>query len=163
MRVLDPFQNLRRSVLGLSDDEEINKREFDKIVTDETIRSLNEQLSDSTFKSSTRILILVLLALSRRLSSVELRTLTGLGKGSLENHLHKLEGFGYVRMSNAKSIGARGSTRQMVEITEKELTPIRIPKSSIATMTTTLTRLPFCTVDGHLIPSACSMLRRFTD
>ena len=61
MHVLDLFQNSRRSVPGLSDDEKI-KRDFDKIVTDETIKSLNEQLNDSTFKSSTRILILVLLA-----------------------------------------------------------------------------------------------------
>ncbi|MCL4519150.1 MAG: transcriptional regulator [Thaumarchaeota archaeon] len=103
----------------MSDDE--IKRDFDKIITDENIRSLNEQLSDSTFKSSARIMILVLLALSRRMSSVELRTLTGLGKGSLENHLNKLESLGYVTISIAKSIGARGVPRQMVEITEKGL------------------------------------------
>jgi len=39
------------------------------------------------------------------MSSVELRTLTGLGKGSLENHLSKLESFGYVKIGNAKSLG----------------------------------------------------------
>ena len=124
MRVLDPFQNSRRILLGLSDDEEI-KRAFEKIVTDETIKSLNEQLNDSTFKSSSRILILVLLAQARRMSSVELRTLTGLGKGSLENHLSKLEGFGFVRISNAKSIGARGSPMRIVEISEKGLDACR--------------------------------------
>jgi hypothetical protein len=124
MRVLDPFQNSRRILLGLSDDEEI-KRAFEKIVTDETIKSLNEQLNDSTFKSSSRILILVLLAQARRMSSVDLRTLTGLGKGSLENHLNKLEGFGFVRISNAKSIGARGSPMRMVEISENGLDACR--------------------------------------
>jgi DNA-binding MarR family transcriptional regulator len=133
MRVLDPFQNSRRSILGLSDDQEI-KRDFDKTATDETIRSLNEQLNDSTFKSSTRILILVLLAQARRMSSLELRTLTGLGKGSLENHLSKLEGSGFVRISNAKSIGARGSPMRMVEITEKGLDACRALVKSISSL-----------------------------
>jgi DNA-binding MarR family transcriptional regulator len=94
-------------------------RGFDKIATDETIRLLNEQLGNSTFKSSTRIMILVLLSLARKISSVELRTLTGLGKGSLENHLDKLESLGFVKISNAKSLGARGVPRQVVEITDK--------------------------------------------
>jgi DNA-binding MarR family transcriptional regulator len=119
----------------LSDHDEINKRDFDKkIVTDETIKSLNEQLSDSALKSSTRILILVLLAQARRMSSVELRTLAGLGKGSLENHLNKLEGFGYVKISNAKSIGARGSPMQMVEITDKGLDACRELVKSISSL-----------------------------
>ncbi|HZW55006.1 MAG TPA: transcriptional regulator [Nitrososphaerales archaeon] len=118
----------------MSDDEEIIKREFDKIVMDETIRSLNQQLNESTFKSSTRILILVLLAQARRISSVDLRTLTGLGKGSLENHVNKLESFGYVKISNAKSIGARGVSRQMIEITEKGLDACRALVKSISSL-----------------------------
>ncbi len=107
----------------MSDDE--IKRDFDKIVADETIRSLHEQLSDSSFKSSARIMILVLLALSRRMTSVDLRILTGLGKGSLENHLNKLESLACVTISNTKSIGARGVPRQVVEITEKGLSACR--------------------------------------
>ncbi len=117
----------------MSDDEKI-KRDLDKVVTDETIRSLNEQLSDSALKSSTRILILVLLAQARRMSSVELRTLTGLGKGSLENHLNKLEALVYVKISNAKSIGARGSPMQMVEITQKGLDACRALVKSISSL-----------------------------
>jgi len=130
--VQDPFQNSRRSLLDLSDDA--IKRDFDRIVTDETIRSLNEQLSDSTFKSSTRILILVLLAMTRRMSSVELRTLTGLGKGSLENHLNKLESFGYVTITNEKSMGARGVPRQMVGISDKGLVACRALVKSISSL-----------------------------
>ncbi|MGI0090160.1 MAG: transcriptional regulator [Nitrososphaerales archaeon] len=118
----------------MSDDEEI-KRDFDKIVRGETIKSLNEQLNDSMFKSSARILILVLLAQARRMSSVELRTITGLGKGSLENHLNKLESFGYVRLSNAKSIGARGSPMRMIEISEKGLEASRALVKSISSLT----------------------------
>ena len=117
------------------DDEKINERDLDKkIVTDEAIKSLNEQLSDPTFKSSTRIMILVLLAQARRMSSVELRTLTGLGKSSLENHLNKLEGFGYVRISNAKSIGGRGSPMQTIEIAQKGLDACRALVKSISSL-----------------------------
>ncbi len=119
----------------MSDENEINKGDFDKkIVTDEAPKSLNEQLSDPTFKSSTRILILVLLAQTRKMSSVELRTLTGLGKGSLENHLSKLEGIGYVTISNAKSIGGRGSPMQTVEITEKGRDACRALVKSISSL-----------------------------
>jgi DNA-binding MarR family transcriptional regulator len=116
----------------LSDDDEINKRDFDKMAKDETIKSLNDQLGDSALKSSTRILMLVLLAQARRMSSVELRTLTGLGKGSLENHLNKLESFGYVEISNAKSLGGRGSPMRTVEITEKGLSACRTLVKSIS-------------------------------
>jgi DNA-binding MarR family transcriptional regulator len=111
------------------------KRAFDEIVRDEAIHSLNEQLNDPTFKSSTRIMILVLLTLARRMSAVQLRTLTGLGKGSLENHLNKLESFGYVRVSRAKSLGARGVSRQMVEITEKGVDACRALVKSVSSLT----------------------------
>jgi DNA-binding PadR family transcriptional regulator len=115
----------------LSDDEE-PKHDF--AVTDEAVRSLREQLDDSTFKSSARILILVLLALARRMSSVQLRTLTGLGKGSLQNHLNNLESFGFVRLSYAKSMGARGVPRQTVEITEKGLEACRALVKSVSSL-----------------------------
>jgi DNA-binding MarR family transcriptional regulator len=115
-------------------DDEIKGRDFEKIVKDETIKSLNEQLGDSALKSSARILILVLLAQARRMSSVELRALTGLGKRSLENHLNKLESFGYVKIGNAKSLGARGSPRQMVEITEEGLGACRMLVKSISSL-----------------------------
>jgi DNA-binding PadR family transcriptional regulator len=68
------------------------------------------------------------------MSSVELRTLTGLGKGSLENHLNKLESYGYVKISNAKSIGARGVPRQIVEITDKGLDACRSLVKSISSL-----------------------------
>ena len=116
-----------------NDDEEINKRDFDKkIVTDETIKSLNEQLNHSALKSSSRILILLLLAGAGRMSSMQLRTLTGLGKGSLENHLNKLESSGYVRITNQKSIGGSGMARQMVEFTEKGLREGRVLEKYIS-------------------------------
>lgn len=90
---------------------------------DEAIRALNEQLGDPSLKSSVRILILILLAMNKKLSSVELRALVGLGKGSLENHLEKLEAAGYITIRNVQ---AWGGTRQVVEITDKGLADCRL-------------------------------------
>ncbi|MDG7016010.1 MAG: transcriptional regulator [Nitrososphaerota archaeon] len=109
-----------------------SRKAVDRIATDQAVQALNEQLAGPTFKSSTRIMILVLLALARRMSAVQLRTLTGLGKGSLENHLNKLESFGYVRVSRAKSLGARGPPRQTVEITEKGVEACRALVRSVS-------------------------------
>jgi DNA-binding MarR family transcriptional regulator len=101
--------------------DEMETRENHELA-DETIRSLSEQLGDPGLKSSTRVLILILLTMNRKMNSVELRALTGTGKGSLENHLEKLEVAGYVRMRNVKSFGG---LRQTVEITEKGLQSCR--------------------------------------
>ncbi len=87
-----------------------------KIPSAEAIRSLNEQLSDPSLKSSARILILILLAMNKKLSAKELRSLVGLGKGSLENHLSKLEAAGFVKV---RSVRSWGGTHQVVEITKK--------------------------------------------
>jgi DNA-binding MarR family transcriptional regulator len=89
-----------------------------KVPSADAIKALNQQLSDPTFKSSTRILILILLALNKKLSAVELRSFVGLGKGSLENHLSKLEASGLVSVRSVRSWGGR---HQVVEITEKGL------------------------------------------
>jgi DNA-binding MarR family transcriptional regulator len=86
----------------------------------EEIKALNRQLGDPSLKSSTRILILILLTMNRRMSANELRLMTGCGKGSLVNHLEKLESAGYVRMRTSKSFGGNGR-RQIVEVTEKGL------------------------------------------
>jgi DNA-binding MarR family transcriptional regulator len=117
----------------LSEEDE-TKGAFDKIVADETVRSLSEQLNGSTLKSSTRIMILVLLTLARKMSAVQLRTLTGLGKGSLENHLNRLESSGYVRLSYEKSLGARGVSRQMVDVTEKGIDTCRALVKSMSSL-----------------------------
>ncbi len=90
----------------------------DRIPSSDAIKSLNEQLSEPSLKSSTRILILILLALNKKLSASELRSLVELGKGSLENHLSKLETAGLVRVRTVRSWGG---SHQVVEITEKGL------------------------------------------
>jgi DNA-binding MarR family transcriptional regulator len=86
------------------------------------IKSLNEQLSEPSLKSSTRILILILLAMNKKLRASELRSLVGLGKGSLENHLAKMEGSGLIRV---RSVRSWGGVNQVVEITEKGLEDCR--------------------------------------
>lgn len=88
----------------------------------EAIKSLNEQLADPTFKSSTRILILILLAMNKKLSAVELRSFVGLGKGSLENHLTKMEASGLIRV---RFVNSWGGEHQVIEITEKGLEECR--------------------------------------
>ena len=94
----------------------------ERIPSEEAIKSLNEQLSDPTFKSSTRILILILLAMNKKLTASEIRSLVGLGKGSLENHLVKLAASGLVKVHFVRSWGG---THQVVEITEKGLKDCR--------------------------------------
>jgi DNA-binding transcriptional ArsR family regulator len=94
----------------------------DKKPDAEAIKSLSAQLGDPTFKSSTRILILILLAMNKKLSASELRSLVGLGKGSLENHLEKLEASGLIRV---RSVRSWGGVHQVVEITQKGLADCR--------------------------------------
>jgi DNA-binding MarR family transcriptional regulator len=88
----------------------------------EAIKALNEQLGDPSFKSSTRILILILLAMNKKLTASELRSFAGLGKGSLENHLAKMEASSLIRV---RSIKSWGGVHQVVEITEKGLEECR--------------------------------------
>lgn len=97
----------------------------------QTLQSLNEQLGSAGLKSSSRILILILLAMNKKLAATELRSLTGLGKGSLENHLQKLEAAGYVKTRNVKSFNGR---RQAVEITQQGLDECRELLRAIRTL-----------------------------
>ena len=84
----------------------------------DVLKALGEQFNDPALKSSTRILILISLALNKKLRFVDLMLLTGMGKGSLSNHLDKLEDAGYVQK---KSIMTIRGPRIVVEITEKGL------------------------------------------
>jgi DNA-binding MarR family transcriptional regulator len=88
----------------------------------ESFQSLNERLSSGSLKSSSRMLILILLAMNRKATAAELRALTGLARGSLQNHLEKLESAGYVRRKNVRSFGGK---RQTVEITQEGIDECR--------------------------------------
>jgi len=82
----------------------------------DALKSLGTQLSDPCLKSSTRVLILFSLALNSRLGFIDLLNLTGTGKGSLSNHLEKLEASGYIRTSRTMTFGG---PRIVAEISPK--------------------------------------------
>ena len=63
-------------------------------------------------------MILISLAMNRKMSFVRLLGLTGVGKGSLSNHLEKLERSGYVTTETRKTFSGY---RTRVEITQKGL------------------------------------------
>jgi DNA-binding MarR family transcriptional regulator len=80
------------------------------------LKALGDLLSDPCLKSSTRILILISLALNKKLGFTDLLHLTGIGKGSLSNHLEKLEAAGYVKTRRLMIFGGH---RIVIEITER--------------------------------------------
>ena len=98
----------------------------------QNLQALNDQLSNSGLRSSSRILILIFLALNKKSTASELRALTGLARGSLENHLEKLESAGYVKTKNIKSFNG---WRQSVEITQEGLEGCRELLRSIKSLT----------------------------
>jgi DNA-binding MarR family transcriptional regulator len=102
-----------------SEEDESTTRSQKKSKTQDsnvTLKILAGQLSDPALKSSARIVILISLSINKKLSFVELLELTGLGKGSLENHLQKLSDSEYVTTKNFKTFGG---LRETVEITGK--------------------------------------------
>ena len=88
----------------------------------ESFQSLNEQLSSASLKSSSRLLILILLAMNKKSTASELGALMGSTRGSLQNHLRKLESVGYVRTKKVKSFGG---WKQTVEITQEGIDACR--------------------------------------
>jgi len=97
-----------------ADDDQRNKR--NGLAENESLKSLGKQLNDPALRSSARILILISLSINNKLSFVELLELTGLGKGSLENHVEKLAASGYVTTRNIKTFGGM---RMIIEISDK--------------------------------------------
>jgi DNA-binding transcriptional ArsR family regulator len=79
------------------------------------ILELSEQLQEPLLKSSIRLIILISLVHNRQLSFSELSKITSSGKGSMSNHLEKLQEKGLIRTFNAFSLTG---PRLMVQITE---------------------------------------------
>ena len=92
--------------------------EVDQQSKGDVLKSLGSQFNDPCLKSSTRVLIIFSLALNKKLGFGELLSLTGTGKGSLSNHLEKLESSGYIR---TRTMMTFGGSRIIAEITEKGL------------------------------------------
>ena len=88
----------------------------------EELKLLSEAIKDPALRSSVRLLILISLALNGHLSFTDLLSLTGLGKGSLSNHIEKLEESGLVQ---AKLVRTFRGYRMVVSITPKGLEAYR--------------------------------------
>lgn len=84
----------------------------------EVFQEFSKYLEDPCLRSTARILILISLGLNGKLGFTDLLRLTGLGKGSLSNHIEKLEDSGYVRVSRRLTFSG---WRVLVEITEDGL------------------------------------------
>ena len=73
-------------------------------------------LNDLSLKSSIRLMILISLGMNRKLNFSDLLKLTGTGKGSLHNHISRLESAGYIKTTRYSFFS---SPKLRVEITEK--------------------------------------------
>lgn len=89
---------------------------------DSELRALSEQLNDPVLKSSTRLLILISLGMNRHLGFLDLLNLTSVGKGSLSNHIQKLEEKGLIKI---RKIPTFGGPRVRIEITSEGLAVYR--------------------------------------
>ncbi|WP_161952119.1 transcriptional regulator [Thermoplasma sp. Kam2015] len=79
------------------------------------IANLARRLSDDAMKSSMRLLIIISLYLNDRLSFSDLLDLTGLGKGSLANHLNKLMEKGLIKSGFAFSLNGPVTVYSLTE------------------------------------------------
>ncbi len=86
------------------------------------LEKLSMLLNEPVMKSTARLSILITLALNRKLTFTELLTITSIGKGSLSNHIEKLESNGLV---NVRTILRSSGPRVIIEITEKGVAAYR--------------------------------------
>ncbi|WMT44418.1 MAG: transcriptional regulator [Cuniculiplasma divulgatum] len=86
------------------------------------LEELNTILNEPALKATARLSILITLALNTKLTFTELLTITSIGKGSLSNHIEKLESNGLV---NVRTVLRSSGPRVIVEITEKGMAAYR--------------------------------------
>lgn len=87
-----------------------------------------DHLRDPALKSSIRLLILLSLGMNTRLNFSDLLKLTRVGKGSLHNHIMKLESSGFVSTTKYSFFS---SQRLRVELTQKGENFVKIYLKSI--------------------------------
>jgi DNA-binding MarR family transcriptional regulator len=80
------------------------------------LSQLAEEITSTPFKSSIRLIILMSLGISRKMKLTDLMKMTGCGKGSISNHIKKLESSGFVI---TREVSFFTSPRIIVEITKK--------------------------------------------
>jgi len=80
------------------------------------LTQLAEEITTTPFKSSIRLIIIMSLGVSKKMRLTDLMKLIGCGKGSISNHIDKLEKSGFVTTRDASFFT---SPRIVVEITKK--------------------------------------------
>lgn len=107
-----------------SHDSRVRKSHDEKIAAEEsgrleeinaTIEELGLKLREPVLKSSTRMLMIISLSIHKKLTFTELLQLTSVGKGSLSNHIEKLQEVGLVR---SRTVFSFSGPRLVIEITE---------------------------------------------
>jgi len=93
---------------------------------------LGKQLNEPVMKSTARLIIIISLAINRKLSFTDLLTITSLGKGSLSNHLDKLQKNGLIKI---KTVFKQNGPRVSIEITENGLDAYRNYSSLLRELT----------------------------
>lgn len=82
------------------------------------LESLGNSLKEPVMKSTARLTILITLAINRRLTFTDLQKITSMGKGSLSNHIEKLQAGKLVR---TRTVLSPSRPRMIVEITKEGL------------------------------------------
>ena len=80
------------------------------------LRQISVELSNTPLTSSSRLIIIMSLAIDKRMKLSDLMKVTGCGKGSIENHVSKLEEGGFVR---TEKISFFKSPRVYAQLTDK--------------------------------------------
>lgn len=91
-----------------------DNRSSDKV--ESILEKLSEQLGEPVMKSSQRLLIIIILKINGKMRFYELQSTLGIGKGSLSNHLEKLESNGFIKTKDVLTISGPG---KLIELTEK--------------------------------------------
>lgn len=80
------------------------------------LEKLSAQLGEPVLKSSQRLLILIMLKVNGRMRFYELQSTLGIGKGSLSNHIDKLEENDLVKVRDVLTVTGPGKS---LELTNK--------------------------------------------
>ena len=80
------------------------------------LRQISVELSNTPLTSSSRLIIIMSLAIDKRMTLSDLMKVTGCGKGSIENHISKLEEGGFVR---TEKVSFFKSPRVYAQLTDK--------------------------------------------
>jgi len=96
------------------------------------LESLGKQLNEPVMKSTARLIIVISLAINRKLSFSDLLTITALGKGSLSNHLEKLQKNDLIKI---RTVFRKNGPRISIEITETGMEAYRNYSSLLRKLT----------------------------